>query len=57
MQKTAIINKETVTIKKPITEAQVFIGRIPENLQIDEIKALFEENFGKIEKIQEGQPH
>lgn len=40
--KTVTINKESVTIKKPITEAQVFIGRIPDSISIDEIKTLIE---------------
>lgn len=56
VQKTLIINKESVTIKKPFTEAQVFIGRIPETLTIDEIRASIEGEFGKIINIQVGQP-
>lgn len=55
--KTVLINKESVTIKKPFTEAQIFIGRIPDTLLIDDIRASIESEFGKIVKIHEGQPH
>jgi len=37
-----VINKESVIIKKPFTEAQVFIGRIPDSISIDDIKTLIE---------------
>lgn len=40
--KTLTINKESVTIKKPFTEAQVFIGRIPDTLSIDDIRTSVE---------------
>lgn len=57
IKKTILINKEVVPIKKPFTEAQVFIGRIPDSISIDEIRTLIEAEFGKIIKILEGQPH
>ena len=37
--KSLVICKEAVTIKKPFTEAQVFIKRIPDSLAMEEIKA------------------
>ena len=54
--KTLLINKEAVTIKKPYTEAQVFIKRIPDTLSIEEVRTNIEAEFGKIAKIHEGQP-
>lgn len=44
-------------IKKPFTEAQVFIGSIPDKLSVEQIRTFMEAEFGKIVKIQEGQPH
>lgn len=57
IKKTMLINKESVPIKKPFFEAQVFIGRIPDSLSIDEIRTFIEAEYGKITKIPEGQPH
>ena len=42
MMKTIIINKESVTIKKPFTDAQVFIKRIPDTLSNEDIKTAVE---------------
>ena len=57
LMKVVTINKENVIIKKPFTEAQVFIGRIPDAVSIDDLRTKVESEFGKITKIHEGQPH
>lgn len=52
-----VINKENIIIKKTYFDAQVFIGRIPDTLTIEEIRGYLEAEFGKISWIHEGQPH
>lgn len=41
-QKSVIINKENIIIKKTYFDAQVFVSRIPDNVTMDEIKTHLE---------------
>lgn len=51
------VGKEKVYVKRFYTETQVFIGRLPDTLPIEDIRASLEAEFGKIVKAIEGQPH
>lgn len=51
------IANEKVFVRKWFSNYQVFVGRLPESLSSEEVRAGIQSQFGNITKYEEVQPH